>query len=415
MSMVDNVHSEREDAFSPEEQQLFDAMQNGESIDTENLPQLPGGDEPGDLGDDNFDPRVQNDQFLQPEILPPGTKVQPQQPVQNDDGSPNDDPDVEHVVDQSGKKRGRVSYAKFAKIEQERAQLAQRLQELETKSLTESTRLNERLAIINEALATPANQQQTQQQAPEDPEPDPTVDIFAYSQWQGRQMKKLADNLNEVRTGLTRQEEERQYERTYTTDVNTFARAEPNFIPAVQHLANMRNEQLKIANPALDEAGRQRVIAAEERRLVQACLAEQKSPSQKLYELAKAYGYQPKTKEEIAAARNPGQQQPQQQRQQPQQRQPQGDPNALDNVARQPIQQRQQPQQQQRHLGPAADPNATIAAVRSGMEANQSLSQMGGGAPMQLTPDMVANMSEEEFAALTERLSEGKLRELLGD
>jgi hypothetical protein len=425
MARMDNQNDEAADAFSPEEQQLFDAMQSGQDVDTDNLPQLP--DNEGDQqhpGDDNGDW-----QQPEPQILPPGSQ-QPQlgrqqsdqqQPAANDDGSPADDPDIEQVVDQqTGKKRGRVSFAKFQKVQQEYEQTQTRLRELETKAATENARLAERLAIINEALTTPGQQQPGQQQEQEDPEPDPTQDIFAYSQWQGRQLNKLKETVGDLRTGITRESEERTFRDNYTADVNRYVRKQTDFPVAVQHLAQARDAQLRIARPDLDEAGRMAVMAAEERRLVQDCLKQNKSPSAMLYELSKAYGYKPAPPAE--GGQQPGQQQQRNGQQQPQ-RQPQGDPNALDAMARnvrpngqpQPQQRQQAPQaaQRQPHLG--QDPRATIEAINNGQQANMSLSQMGGGAPQLLTPEAVSNMSEEEFALLVDRLSENNQRALFGD
>lgn len=418
MSIVDNVNSEAQDAFSAEERQLFEAMENGD-VDLENLPQLPGGDDGhGDGGEGDGG----DDRFVQPEILAPGQRTQQQNdqdPELNDDGSPRNDADVETVVDQAGKKRGRVSFQKFAKVQAEQQALQERLQALQLQSETDKARLSERLAIINEALTTPGQRpgEQQQQQAAEDPAPDPTENIFEYSQWQGRQLKKLQEDMQRLQTGVNQSEESRQFERAYSADVNAFARAEKNFAPAVQHLANARHAQLQIVRPDLDEKGRLAIIAREERSLVQNCLQENASPAKRLYELALAYGYKPAAAPQPDPSKQGGQQQGQ------------ADPQALDQVARRLAQggqqqpaQRQPAQRQQPaapapapHLGPAADPAATIAAIQNGQQANMSLSQMGGGAPIQLTADAVLGMSDDQFGQLVEQLSEAKLRELMGD
>ena len=57
---------------------------------------------------------------------------------------------------------------------------------------------------------------------------------------------------------------------------------------------------------------------------------------------------------------------------------------------------------------------AEIETIQRGQAAAKSLSNVGGAAGDTITPEALANMSDDEFRALFDRLSTAKQREMLG-
>ncbi len=350
--------SVEDDGFTPEERQQFEQMREPEAPPPEPAPETP----------------------------PPEAVAQPAVV----DPSPSDDDDDEPAAaaPQPGaapaqQQPRRVNYQKFARLEQRYKDLQKQFNEREQTN----TRLDERLRLLNEALATP---QQTPQE--EDPEPDPEKDIFGHNAWLKRQFTKQQQALEEIRSGRQSETEETQIARTYEDDARIFASREPNFVPAYQHLMNSRLAELAMYYFGKDvtEEGVQlsaqevqrikQTAAQEERQLVQEALQQGQSPAQRVFQLARARGFRPQAAAPAAQA-------------------------APGNGAVQPA----------KPNGAAAQPSVTdeIAKIKQGQAAALTLSGGGGVPSNPMTAEKLANMSQEEFNRLMDTLEPDEWRTLM--
>ena len=114
---------------------------------------------------------------------------------------------AEEAAIAAGKPPKRVNYNKWKRTADELATTRTEL----GKMRDQATRVDERMRLINEALATtPAAAAAAEE---EDPAPDPEQDIFGYVRWQGRQMERLNAELGTMRqaTQSERQMQESEY------------------------------------------------------------------------------------------------------------------------------------------------------------------------------------------------------------
>lgn len=357
-----------DDGFTPEERAQYEAMRADDTVPREGEPEPAEQKEP--------DP-------AEPEIKEPAEK---DSAVEDDD----DDGEPEAKAPEGEDKKPRR--VRFTKYEREVGERDKRIKELEQKDrerIAESARLEERIAIINDAL-TPKPQQKQQQD--DDPRPDPEQDIFAFSQWQERQLKRLSETVNELRGGFEQQHQQTQVERTYAQDAQRFSNQNPDFADAYQYLLNSRQVQLAeiYFGKDLTEQGVQltpqewqRVkqgIETEERGLVEAALENRVSPAERLYRLARSLGYR-----------------------------------------KADAQQRPQPTNGAAKLQAEAKPapakptvSDEIRRVKEGADASLSLSNGGSAPALTITPEKLARMSQDEFNDLMDRLPETQQRALMG-
>lgn len=299
----------------------------------------------------------------------------------------------EEEFDDRGEPKNKGKWVRHGALHAERERRKQtevRLRESEEAR----TRYDERLKLINEALAP------RQEAIPEDVPPDPEADIFGYAKWQGRKMERLQAALDETTKGVveTRQtmaerDAERQLHSNYQNDAVQFIRTTPDFVSAYQHLVRSRDAELQ-AWGETDPQKRQAIIWGEERELVQRSHGSNTSAAARIYELAKLRGYQ--LAPPVAAA-------------------PAAVPAAPPAAASPPA----APGTALGAPAPAAAkpaPNVTdeINRIKAGQGAAMSLSNAGGSPGDTLTPEHLANMPQDEFAALLARLPKSRQRELLG-
>jgi hypothetical protein len=331
------------------------------------------------------------------ETAPASTPApEPTPPEEEEDDTP------EPIDPKTGKQPPRrVPYRKFKALED---QLTSKNQEFETtrarvQELEQTmARADERMRIINEALAEPSPAQAQAEE--EDPRPDPREDVFAYMEWQERQTGRLFERFNEQIEGLSnRQEEADQYaqvsseqaqlENQYRRDAGAYAATNTKFVPAYTYLMNMRDRQYTTLG-IRDPNERMARIVNEEREIMHSAYAERVNPAQRIYELALASGFNPDAAPAVAGNGAPAA--------------GSSAPAAAAAPASAPA----------AHAGAAPNVAAEIEAVRRGQAAAQSLSHGGGVPPDQLTPDMLGNMSDEDFQHVMNRLSKSRQRELLG-
>jgi hypothetical protein len=271
----------------------------------------------------------------------------------------------------------RVSARKY-----ERAEEARKVAERERDDMRQSqARLDERLRILNEALTpVPA----ATAEAEEDAEPDADQDIFAWVNWKKRDDARFRAEIAERQTSQQTRMEEQDLSTAYQVLManRTFELAQYFF-----------QKDLTENGVALtdDEVGKIRqTIAGEERELVSGAIKNKRSPAKAVLALAKARGFRP-----TAAAPAPK-------------------PNGVAAPATGAV------------AAPAAVPGALntpvaaprvedeIARIREGSEAARSLSTGGGAPPNPLTPEKLANMSDDEFAHMVESMSPDQERQLFG-
>jgi len=288
----------------------------------------------------------------------------------------------------------RVSARKYERAEEARQKAENELNE----TRQNQARLDERLRILNEALtATPAA---APDPAEEDPEPDADQDIFAWVNWKKRDDARFRAEIAERQASQQTRTEEQDLSAAYIDDARSVAAADPTFVPAYQFLMANRTYELAqyFFQKDLSENGAtltdaeigkiRQTIAAEERELVSGAIKNKRSPAKAVLALAKARGFRPQAPAAAPAA--------------------DAKPNGAAAAA------------------PAAVPgalNATgeaprvqdeIARIREGSEAARSLSTGGGAPPNPLTPEKLANMSDDEFNHMVETMSPDQNRQFFG-
>lgn len=337
----------------------------------------------------------------------------------------NDDGKDEVTVAPDRPEPKRINYGKHKRImnrvTQERDTLNQRAQTLEQQNqqlIADRARLDERMALLAEALQTP--RQQPGQQPQEDPEPDPNEDIIAHQKWMGRELKRMGQaqqqQTQQQQQRDTAQTEEAEITGYYRQDVTAFAQMQPDFAHAYNFLMQNRDAELQ-AFGYTDPQERAKLIRAEEREIVKLANTQRKqgmqgvSAAQRIYALAKGRGYTPLV---AAAPADPAAgQQPPAQQQQPA-------PGSLSQPAQQPAQQQAPAQPPAAPQTPPAQqqqqPNVMdmLAQIQKGMQGGTSLSNGGGAPQVPTSAEQLANMSDEAFGALLDRLGDEGEKLVLG-
>ena len=321
------------------------------------------------------------------QVTPPadGAAVAPEE--QEDGVETVKGPDGRDIIDaNTGKPQKRVSFHKYSRLEQ-------RYKELEAKvgqSEAERIRVDERLKIINEALATPAP---AEEPIDEDPEPDPEVNIFEHNRWLKRQMLRDREQYANFQSQIEADRQEAQIADTYRSAAGIFARSEPNFGAAYQFLLGTRQAELR-ANGWNDEKKIQQQVVKEEKGVVKKALEDGVNPAERIFNLAKARGFVAKASQPYAAP---------------------GAPLGAGAPARPAAAAIAAPAAQAARRPGIPSVAEQVAMAAAGAQAAQSLSNAGGGAVPQLTQQMLLSMDEDEFNATVASLPKAKLRELFGD
>ena len=300
----------------------------------------------------------------------------------------------------------RVSFSKYKRETEALQAKVTSLEATDRERAQAQARLDERLKIINEALATPAAEAGPKAPplpaAEDDPEPNMEEDIFAWNQWNRRETLRLQQ---EVREGRQTQQAEKQTEQaeretntTYLQDAEAYAGHEPNFVPAYQFLMGSRvaelavhyfGKDLSVEGQKLTQQEYNKIsqtIVAEEKTIVQGALKAGRSPAAQLYAIAKSRGFRP----------------------------PAPAADAKPNGAAKPA-----------AAAAGAVPGALgteqpasvvdeIRRVQSGQDAALSLSGGGGAPPAALDAVKLANMSQEEFERVVESMAPDQLDKLMG-
>ncbi len=226
----------------------------------------------------------------QPETSATQEPPQPEAPVVEGDESGQD-----------GDPNRTVPYGALHKERTKRKELEQKLQAEATAKAVLEDRWN---------TLTQAMQQQATPAADDDPEPDPNVDIFAHTQWQNRQNKKMLDQLQERESQAQQQQHVQAQEKAvadYWHDSSQeFAAKTPDYSAAVHFLSETRDKQLQSMASAYPQfqtqEGRFQQMNAELRDIVITAAKTGQSPAQVIYDMSKAYGFSGVTQAVNAAA-----------------------------------------------------------------------------------------------------------------
>lgn len=384
--------------------------------------------------------------------------TQQQAPAADGDGDDDDDTDPAQQVGADGKqvepkpgdppRQKRVSFAKYKAAQDE----AERLRaEVQTQAVTQG-KLKERLDIMAEAWRTPGatvpqGGAQTQQQAPAQqqaapafkvPTPeeliDPNVDIFGAFNQMRDLATAAAQAVTQIQTMQGEAVQDQEQATAYVEDSREFLSREPTFLMGYQHLMDTRAEQLaqmwfqKSASPTAPVEQRvskvelnqiKQAMVREEKQLVREALKNGRSPAETIFNLAKTFRFdQAAALEKLQAQRNGTQQQPAPAAQQQQQPtladiaagRAQAPAPAASVPSVRPTAQSQQPAPQQQST--VAD---EISAIKNNVERSTSLSQ-GNGAPVTtITPQFIANMTDDQFSEWMDTASPEQLRAVMGE
>lgn len=220
-------------------------------------------------------------------------------------------------------------------------------------------RLDERVKLINEALTRPAQQQEADQTPP-----DPETDIFGYLKHLGSEVASLKGGVTEVKKTNEQATAQSETLNTYRSDAARFANEHKDFGDAYQFAITARDKELE-ALGYTDPAQRAALINQEEQWIVTEALKAKQSPAERIYRFAQVKGFKapaPKVEEKK----------------------------------------------------PAGNGAEKIDQINKGLEASKTLSGVGGGEGGELTAKMLAEMSDDEFAAWMDKTPKSKQRALFG-
>ena len=150
-------------------------------------------------------------------------------------------------------------------------------------------------AVLEDRWNTLLQAGKQQEAHADDTPPDPNVDIFAYTAWQGEQVKKLQARLDEdaaQRQQMTQQQaEEREIVTTWQTSVQEFQTRQADFPDAAKYLSDLRSQQLGALG--LDAPTINATIDAELKGVIKQAKTLGKSPAEIIYQYASVSGYKP--------------------------------------------------------------------------------------------------------------------------
>lgn len=443
MSNQDNGSAEPiDDGFTPEERQQFDSMRES-TAGSMTADSGAGADGAGDGAPGGDGAAAGAPAAGQPGAAPAaGAAGQAAAPgaaaAGEGEGDDDDAADGDGQPGAAGQQKTprRVSWSRFQRETKElRDQIA-----ASNKTIAEKdamlARLDERVRIINEALTQtpPAGEQQPgaqpggQKAAPlpkaeDDPEPNVQDDLFGWLAWKHRDDLRFRQSVGEERQQRQAQQqtvqETNKIHDAYIMDANAFAGQEPQFVPAYQYLVANRTlelaeyyfgKDLTAEGASLTPQEAQQIaatVAEEERGLVRAAIKEGKRPAERIFRLAKARGFRPTAPAAGAAAAQPGAGAPNGQAAangagKPAAAAGGAAPGALDGAAA-PAN------------GGGSVVRQQVEAIRDGQAASLSLSNGGASpAPPALDAKRLAEMPDEEFAAIVDQLTPTEYRRIFG-
>ena len=275
------------------------------------------------------------------------------------------DPDLE----EGGAEENRGKFVRHGAFHQER-ELRKAAQRERDEFRVNLARMEERLRMVTEGgVAQPAAAATAAPAQPETP-PDPNEDIFGYAKY----LEKQIQDIRAGQTQLTEAQKAEQAQRTeatqrnevltsYRGDVQRVMAAKPEFAEAYEHLFAGRIAELELLG--VPKADAVQAVRDEEYGIAQAAIQAGQSPAERLMQLAKLRGFAPKAAEPVPAA------------------------------------------------APAETATEKAARIAKGQAASLSLSSAGGAPAGEITLEMLASMSEADFAKM-EKANPARVRALMG-
>lgn len=199
---------------------------------------------------------------------------------------------------------------------------------------------------------------------PREPIPDPVQDPIAALQYTQKQLQDMQSRSQQEAAQRQHQEQQqtviRQVEDAYRTSWMTKLNENPQHAEAYQAFVRTMDVHMKIRG-VTDPAERAELVKQEERAIAYRALQNGEDPAEAIIANAEAYGYRPAP------------------------------------------------------AAPQADPVQQLADKQKGLDASRSLTNArGGGSDNSLTPQRIAEMSADDFAALKAKLSPSKFNKLMG-
>ena len=235
--------------------------------------------------------------------------------------------------------------------------------------------------------------------------PTPEEDIFAHANWQKGVIEKSLEAISALEEMVSNNrkeivEKEIQPVRQHITendvisyyrqDAQNFVSQKPEFSEAYRYLMNQRHATLTLAG-FTDADQRQSQIRQEERDLVGMAIQQNKRPAEFIYNYAVAAGFRP-----TSADPNPT-------------------PNPQPVIEQQPpIAAQQPPITAQQPSVPQGNNAERLLNQLNAQNASGTLSGTGGSSAETLSAEAIANMSERDFVALSEKLGRHGMRQFLG-
>jgi hypothetical protein len=277
------------------------------------------------------------------------------------------------------------------------------------KEREERLRLDERTKMLLDAISAKPKAETTA--APkEEPDPEPNVDDdpLAHSAWTSRELRRTQKIIQDIQSGQTKQQEtsaaereEREVYSTFTADLEREAQADPTFGEAFVHLRESRYRELgaiyagiDITDPAqcatlstADQAALsqniQRAFHNEQMLVAREAMKKGVSPAKSVKFLAVARGFAPKAAETVPAKTNGV---------------------AKTNGATKPA------------VNGQGRPTVgqELQAIREGQAASKSLSDASGSPGGTITPERIAEMSNEEFEEFYASIPKSQFDRMMG-
>src|SRR3990167_1585125 len=248
-----------------------------------------------------------------------------------------------------------VPHGAMEKERREKHRLAKELADERQAAAERNARLEERFAILSEALKPPP-------QAP----PNPDEDIFAayrhlegkFNESQQAQQQRDQQQQEQARQSAAMQ----QLTTAYVADAGRFKRETPDFDEAYQHLLRSRHDEL--AAIGYDEPTIANAIRQDELNIADFQLRNGGSPAETIYNLAKQRGYKSKAEQEAETK-----------------------PNGADQAK--------------------PDGVAEIERLKNAQDASTSLSQggCGPGGAQKITLESIDRMSKDEFKTFVAKVN----------
>lgn len=133
--------------------------------------------------------------------------------------------------------------------------------------------------------------------APIDPKEDPLGYLTQQIKSVGDQVKAMQDAQAQSQQETAQQTQARQFMESVNAQIEAFKAKQPDYLDAYKHLVDLRTADYKLRG--MTEAQIQQAIGTEELQIVQGAAAQRKNPAEVVYALAKQYGYQQKSTQDV--------------------------------------------------------------------------------------------------------------------